>query len=106
MTEEATAMRPWRFVVRFGMVSLLADFVYEGARSVTGPLLATLGASASASAAGDVVGAVTGAGEAAALLLRLGSGPPADHSGRFCRTPAGRHRFQGPPQVTARPTRV
>lgn len=77
MTEEATAMRPWRFVVWFGMVSLLADFVYEGARSVTGPLLASLGASAA------VVGAVTGAGEAAALLLRLGSGPLADRSGRF-----------------------
>lgn len=77
MTQEATAMRPWRFVVWFGVVSLLADFVYEGARSVTGPLLASLGASAA------VVGAVTGAGEAAALLLRLGSGPLADRSGRF-----------------------
>ncbi|MFB7708667.1 MFS transporter [Streptomyces sp. NPDC056105] len=77
MTEEATAMRPWRFVVWFGVVSLLADFVYEGARSVTGPLLASLGASAA------VVGVVTGAGEAAALLLRLGSGPLADRSGRF-----------------------
>ncbi|WP_432180615.1 MFS transporter [Streptomyces sp. NBC_00063] len=77
MTHEATAMRPWRFVVWFGVVSLLADFVYEGARSVTGPLLASLGASAA------VVGAVTGAGEAAALLLRLGSGPLADRSGRF-----------------------
>lgn len=67
----------WRFVVTFGVVSLLADFVYEGARSVTGPLLAQLGASAA------VVGAVTGAGEAAALLLRLGSGPLADRTGRF-----------------------
>ncbi|MEU8484630.1 MFS transporter [Streptomyces sp. NPDC048641] len=77
MTQEATTMRPWRFVVWFGTVSLLADFVYEGARSVTGPLLASLGASAA------VVGVVTGAGEAAALLLRLGSGPLADRSGRF-----------------------
>ncbi|MFH8735460.1 MULTISPECIES: hypothetical protein [unclassified Streptomyces] len=41
-------------MVRFGTVSLLADFAYEGARSVTGPLLALLGASAA------VVGAVTG----------------------------------------------
>ncbi|MFJ7244313.1 MFS transporter [Kitasatospora sp. NPDC098652] len=70
-------MRPWRFVVWFGIVSLLADFVYEGARSVTGPLLASLGASAA------VVGAVTGAGEAAALVLRLVSGPLADRTGRF-----------------------
>ncbi|RVU22235.1 MFS transporter [Streptomyces antnestii] len=77
MSEEATVMRPWRFVIWFGTVSLLADFVYEGARSVTGPLLASLGASAA------LIGVVTGAGEAAALLLRLGSGPLADRSGRF-----------------------
>ncbi|MET9913140.1 MFS transporter [Streptomyces sp. NPDC006476] len=72
-----TLMRPWRFVVWFGTVSLLADFVYEGARSVTGPLLASLGASAL------VVGVVTGAGEAAALGLRLVSGPLADRTRRF-----------------------
>ncbi|WP_432046482.1 hypothetical protein [Streptomyces asiaticus] len=70
-------MRPWRFVVWFGAVSLLADFVYEGARSVTGPLLASLGASSL------VVGVVTGAGEAAALGLRLVSGPLADRTRRF-----------------------
>ncbi|MCX2180136.1 MFS transporter [Streptomyces sp. SKN60] len=70
-------MRPWRFVLWFGTVSLLADFVYEGARSVTGPLLASLGASAL------VVGVVTGAGEAAALGLRLVSGPLADRTRRF-----------------------
>ncbi|PZH16302.1 MFS transporter [Streptomyces sp. NTH33] len=70
-------MRPWRFVMWFGAVSLLADVVYEGARSVTGPLLASLGASAL------VVGVVTGAGEAAALVLRLVSGPLADRTRRF-----------------------
>ncbi|MFF3905718.1 MFS transporter [Streptomyces sp. NPDC001848] len=70
-------MGPWRFVVWFGTVSLLADFVYEGARSVTGPLLASLGASSL------VVGLVTGAGEAAALGLRLVSGPLADRTRRF-----------------------
>ncbi|MEU9189808.1 hypothetical protein AB0D14_35780 [Streptomyces sp. NPDC048484] len=62
-------MGAWRFVIAFGTVSLLADFVYEGARSITGPLLAHLGAAAA------VVGIVTGIGEAAALVLRLGSGP-------------------------------
>ncbi|WP_229899512.1 MFS transporter [Streptomyces capoamus] len=67
----------WRFVLVFGGVSLLMDVVYEGARSVTGPLLAHLGASAA------VVGVVTGAGEAAALGLRLASGPLADRSRRF-----------------------
>ncbi|MES4907656.1 MULTISPECIES: MFS transporter [unclassified Streptomyces] len=70
-------MRPWRFVVWFGTVSLLADFVYEGARSITGPLLASLGASSL------IVGVVTGAGEAAALGLRLVSGPLADRTRRF-----------------------
>ena len=67
----------WRFVATFGVVSLLADIVYEGARSVTGPILALLGATA------IVVGIVTGIGEAAALLLRLISGPLADRTRRF-----------------------
>ena len=30
---------PWRTVVGFGVVSLAADIVYEGARSVAGPLI-------------------------------------------------------------------
>ncbi|MGW7408951.1 MFS transporter [Streptomyces sp. NPDC054833] len=73
----SAGMGPWRFVVWFGTVSLLADVVYEGARSITGPLLASLGASSL------VVGTVTGAGEAAALGLRLVSGPIADRTRRF-----------------------
>jgi len=68
---------PWRAVVGFGLISLAADLVYEGARSAYGPLLAAFGASAL------VVGAVTGAGEAAALLLRLVSGRLADRTGRY-----------------------
>ncbi len=68
---------PWRAVVGFGVVSLAADMVYEGARSVTGPLLASLGASA------VLVGVVTGAGEAMALVLRLVFGSLADRSGRY-----------------------
>ncbi len=67
----------WRFVTVFGTISLLADFVYEGARSITGPLLASLGAT------GLVVGVVTGIGEAAALALRLVSGPLTDRTQRF-----------------------
>jgi MFS family permease len=68
---------PWRTVVGFGVVSLAADMVYEGARSVTGPLMASLGASA------VLVGLVSGAGEAMALLLRVVSGSWADRSGRY-----------------------
>ncbi len=63
---------PVRFIVGFGIVSALADMVYEGARSVIGPFLASLGASAAA------VGLITGLGEAAALVLRLGTGRLAD----------------------------
>lgn len=68
---------PWRVVVGFGVVSLAADMVYEGARSVTGPLLASLGASA------VLVGLVSGAGEATALLLRVVFGSWADRSKRY-----------------------
>ncbi|WP_142116569.1 MFS transporter [Salinispora arenicola] len=68
---------PWRTVIGFGVVSLAADMVYEGARSVYGPLLASLGASAL------IVGLITGAGEAAALVLRLVSGPLADRTRRY-----------------------
>jgi MFS family permease len=69
----------WRTVLWLGVVSLLADLVYEGARSITGPFLASLGASAL------TVGLVTGAGEAAALGFRLFSGPGADRTGRYWR---------------------
>ncbi|HEU4909618.1 MAG TPA: MFS transporter [Propionibacteriaceae bacterium] len=71
------ALSPWRTVVGFGVVSLAADMVYEGARSVTGPLLASLGASA------VLVGLISGAGEATALLLRLVFGSWADRSRRY-----------------------
>ena len=70
-------MGAWGFVGWFGIVALLGDILYEGARSITGPLLASFGASAA------VVGLVTGIGESAALVLRLVSGPAVDRSGRF-----------------------
>jgi MFS family permease len=61
-------LRPWHFVVVFGVVSLLADMVYEGARSIIGPYLATLGASAM------VVGLAAGLGEFVGYGLRVVSG--------------------------------
>lgn len=67
---------PLRFIVGFGVVSALADVVYEGARSIIGPYLGSLGATAA------VVGLVTGAGEAAALVLRLFTGKLADRLGK------------------------
>jgi MFS family permease len=63
--------------VAFGFVSALGDIVYEGARSVLGPWLGSLGASAA------TIGLLTGAGEATALVLRLASGPLADRTRRY-----------------------
>ncbi|PJB50660.1 MAG: MFS transporter, partial [Chloroflexi bacterium CG_4_9_14_3_um_filter_45_9] len=45
------------FIILLGIVSLFGDITYEGARSITGPFLATMGASAS------IVGLVAGIGE-------------------------------------------
>jgi MFS family permease len=61
-------LAPWRFVVVFGVVSLFADMVYEGARSIIGPYLATLGASA------IIVAVAAGAGEFIGYGLRVVSG--------------------------------
>lgn len=55
-------------MLAFGFVSLLADMVYEGARSIIGPYLATLGASAT------VVGVVAGAAEFIGYGLRVVTG--------------------------------
>jgi MFS family permease len=57
-----------RLVVLLGVLSLFGDMTYEGARSITGPFLATLGAS------GLVVGVVAGFGELAGYSVRLLSG--------------------------------
>ena len=67
---------PLRFVLVFGLVSGLGDFVYEGARSIIGPYLATFGASAA------LVGVITGVGEAVALVFRLLTGRLSDRTGR------------------------
>jgi len=67
----------WKFVVLLGIVSLFADMTYEGARSITGPFLAMLGAS------GLAVGLIAGSGELVGYALRLGSGYLADKTGRY-----------------------
>lgn len=77
MTLSSARSGAWRTVTGFGIVSLAGDLVYEGGRSVYGPALGALGASA------VLVGVVTGAGEAAALVLRVVSGPLADRTGRY-----------------------
>lgn len=66
-----------KFVVLIGVVSLFADMTYEGARSITGPYLAVLGAS------GTIVGIVAGFGELVGYGLRLVSGNISDRTGRY-----------------------
>jgi MFS family permease len=66
-----------KFVVLVGIVSLFADMTYEGARSITGPYLAVLGAS------GTAVGIVAGFGELVGYGLRLVSGFISDRTGRY-----------------------
>lgn len=60
-----------------GLVSLFADVTYEGARSITGPYLAVLGANAT------IVGFVAGAGELIGYGFRLISGYWSDRTGRY-----------------------
>jgi hypothetical protein len=57
-----------KFVIVIGIVSLFADWAYEGARSITGPYLAILGAS------GALVGFIAGFGELLGYGLRVVSG--------------------------------
>ena len=53
-TQKSNAIR---FLLLIGIVSFFADFGYEGARSIAGPYLAVLGASAT------LVGTIAGLGE-------------------------------------------
>lgn len=62
----------WQVIVAFGVVSLFGDIVYEGARSVNGPYLKALGASAA------LVGLIAGLGEFLGYAIRLVSGWFAD----------------------------
>jgi MFS family permease len=63
-----------RFIVCLGIVSMFADITYEGARSVIGPFLHDLGASAAQ------VGIIAGIGEMLAASLRFFSGRLADRT--------------------------
>jgi MFS family permease len=74
MNTDIDSRRALKFVVLLGIVSLFADMTYEGARSITGPYLAVLGAS------GTVVGIVAGAGELIGYALRFWSGRLADRT--------------------------
>ncbi len=64
----------FKFIILLGVVSLFGDITYEGARSITGPFLFTLGASAT------VVGFIAGFGEFIGYGLRLLSGYISDRT--------------------------
>lgn len=64
----------FKLILFFGLVSLFGDIVYEGARSVNGPYLKTLGANAA------IVGLVAGLAEFLGYAVRLFAGYFADKS--------------------------
>src|SRR4030095_999250 len=67
----------FKFVLTIGIVNLFADMTYEGARSITGPFLESLGASAVA------VGLIAGGGEMLGYGLRSIAGYLADKSRNY-----------------------
>jgi MFS family permease len=64
----------FQLIILVGIVSMFGDIAYEGGRSISGPYLATLGASAA------MVGLITGAGEFLGYGLRLVSGYLSDRT--------------------------
>ena len=66
-----------RFVLIIGIVNFFADMTYESARSIAGPFLGSLGASAA------IVGFVAGFGEMVGYCLRSVSGYFADKTHRY-----------------------
>lgn len=67
----------FKFVILLGAVSLFSDMVYEGSRSVMGPLFGLLGAS------GAIVGFVAGFGELLGNILRIFSGYFVDRTEKY-----------------------
>jgi MFS family permease len=73
----AMGSRALRFVLLVGVLSVFADFTYEGSRSITGPYLLFFGAGAVA------VAVISGLGELLGYGLRLVSGRLADSTRQF-----------------------
>jgi len=69
--------RAFYFVIIMGIISLFSDLTYEGARSLTGPYLGLLGASAL------VVSTVAGLGELIGYTLRYFFGRLVDKTKRY-----------------------
>jgi predicted MFS family arabinose efflux permease len=75
--QKTLAQLAFRFVVVIGIVNLFADLTYEGARSITGPFLGSLGASAA------TIGVVVGFGELLGYALRSVAGLLADKTRKY-----------------------
>ena len=76
-TQGNIAKTAFGFVLIIGIVNLFADMTYEGARSISGPFLGSLGASAT------VIGVVAGTGELLGYSLRSVAGYFADKTQRY-----------------------
>lgn len=74
---QTIAKLAFRFVLIIGVVNFFADMTYEGGRSIVGPFLGSLGASAT------IVGFVAGFGEMVGYGLRSISGYFADKTHRY-----------------------
>lgn len=72
-----TTATAWKFIILVGVISLFSDLTYEGARSITGPFLGTLGAGA------IVVATVAGLGEFLGYAVRFISGYLADRTKKY-----------------------
>jgi hypothetical protein len=77
MSKQNMAKLAFRFVLIIGIVNFFADMTYEGARSIIGPFLGSLGASAT------IVGFVAGFGELVGYGLRSISGYVADKTHKY-----------------------
>lgn len=74
LSSKPTALK---FILLLGLISLCSDMTYEGARSITGPYLASLGANAA------IVGIVARLGELVGYSLRFVSGYIADRTRQY-----------------------
>lgn len=75
--KDLTKAAAWQFIILVGVVSLFSDMTYEGARSISGPFLGSLQASAL------TVAVVAGLGEFIGYSLRLVSGYLTDRVGKY-----------------------
>src|SRR5207244_10066213 len=72
-----SASSAFTFVLMMGVVNLFADMTYEGASSINGPFLGSLGATAAA------IGVISGVGEFLGYSLRFIAGYISDKTGKY-----------------------